>query len=134
MFIPYLDNSNYLKDIFDGAIADIAKKIIITHKPFEDDNNIITSFVLLNGKVVFLILFVCESSTGGKKITSAGKKVAQLLHNNNITNLSYIPFEDVLSLEDCHTHTLNFIEGLFYGIYHFDYYKSNYAIKLLLGF
>ncbi|MDY6820054.1 MAG: leucyl aminopeptidase [Deferribacterota bacterium] len=124
VFVPFKKDSLYLKEIFGEDNVRFFENLIKANKG-DSDNRIKTAYIRDGAFKYSVILYSLEFTYEAKDFLIAGKKAITFLKDQYCRTMYYIPFEDVLEISDSYEFSKSFIEGLFYGSYFFERYKSD---------
>ncbi len=133
IIIPVYKNIQSLRLITGKKLDDELHEIIRTDYFNFEDEEIKSFYMEVNKKIkkIYLVNAPKEQEFA-KDYMALGSKMAKILRNDKISSISLISFEDIYNEKRDFSSTQGFIEGLMFGLYSFDKYKTkkdNYSIN-----
>ncbi len=125
IIIPVYKNIKPLRLITGKKLDDELHEIIRTDYFNFEEKEIKSFYMELNKKIkkIYLINAPKEQESA-KEYMALGSKMANILKNDKISTFSLISFEDIYNEKRDFSSTQGFIEGLMFGLYKFDKFKT----------
>jgi len=125
ILIPVYKNISSMKTLTGKKIDDEIQKILDSDYFNFDDKEIKSFYIVLNGKLKRVFLVNVPKEIGEYRFyAELGAKFAKVARQDKINSFSLISFEDVSAEKKDFNYTKSFIDGLYFGLYQFDGYKS----------
>ncbi|BAI81521.1 leucyl aminopeptidase [Deferribacter desulfuricans SSM1] len=123
--IPVYKNIENLKALTGKRVEDEIKKILNSDFFYFEDNEIKSFYIEINKKIkkVYLINIPKEPEEY-RDYMKLGSKFADILKKDKIYTFSVLSIEDIYNERKDFNYTKSFIEGIYFGLYEFDRYKS----------
>lgn len=125
IIIPVYKNIKSLRYITGKKLDDELQEIIKTDYFNFEEHEIKSFYFTLNKKIkkIYLVNAPKEQDIV-KEYMSLGSKMAKILKQDKISSISIISFEDIYNEKRNFSSTQGFIEGLLFGLYTFDKFKT----------
>ena len=125
ILIPVYKNINPLRLITGKKIDDELREIIQSDYFNFEEKEIKSFYIELNKKLKKIyLLHAPKEQVSTREYMTLGAKMARILKNDKITTFSMISFEDIYNEKRDFSSTHGFIEGLMFGIYGYDKFKT----------
>lgn len=125
ILIPVYKNIKPLRAITGKKIDDELHEIIQSDYFNFEEKEIKSFYIELNKKLKKIYLIHAPKEQEGSRVyMELGAKLAKLLKNDKITSFSMVSFEDIYNEKKDFSSTQGFLEGLMFGLYTFDRYKT----------
>lgn len=123
--IPVYKNIKSLRYITGKKLDDELQEIIKTDYFNFEEYEIKSFYFALNKKIKKIYLVNApKEQVFVKEYMSLGSKMARILKQDKISSISIISFEDIYNEKRNFSSTQGFIEGLLFGLYSFDKFKT----------
>lgn len=125
IIIPVYKNIGSLRALTGKKLDDEIQKILSSDYFNFEEKEIKSFYVVINGKLkrVFLVN-VPKEFAEYRYYMELGAKFASILKKDKISSSSLLSFEDICNERRDFGYTKAFIDGVYFGLYSFDVYKS----------
>ncbi len=125
ILVPVYKNIRSLKPITGRKIDDEIENIIQSDYFNFQEKEVKSFYIEINKKLKKIYLINAPKELEDKKkYLELGAKFAKILKTDKIESISMISFEDIYNEKKDFSATYGFIEGMMFGLYSFDMYKT----------
>ncbi|MGA1845645.1 leucyl aminopeptidase family protein [Deferribacter abyssi] len=126
ILIPVFRNIDTLKPLTGKKLDEEIKKILNSDFFNFEEREIKSFYLEINKKLKKIyIMNIPKEIEEYREYMKLGNKIAETLKKDKIFTFSMLAFEDLYSERKDFNYTKSFIEGIYFGLYEFDKYKSN---------